>query len=201
MKVLFIILIHSLLTITSTSQDYKKHKGQMTPLTQELLKKPVTLEDHCRNVKIIEWRGTNGYSTPNKRHIKAFNAQCNKALASFFKFMKDRHSDYTIKGKLSKFKTKLCLMPVGSSPRDLNDREYRFSRRMIKVNLWGYYEKATNYIYIRNDVMNVRKVIWSHELFHSFSHQFGIFKQHTGNRDKADERMAKEFTTYLGLGK
>ena len=183
--------------------DYrsKEAKGEMRPLPQELLDKPIKLTDACSGVKIIEWRGTK----VSKKSAKIINKTCNMAVKGFKHFM-SRQPGYYISGDISKFDTKLCLMSMGSSPRNLNDVDYRFKYRSIKVTLWGYFQRAADNIYIRNDVLTEGHnndefvMTLAHELFHAMSYQYKIFHQHKGDKDQVEEAMADEFTEYLGLG-
>jgi hypothetical protein len=179
----------------------QKAKGEMRPLPQELLGKPIKLTGACSKVKVIEWRG----SKLSKGAIKSIDETCNQAVKGFKPFMK-RQYGYHIKGDLSKFDADLCLLPLNSDLRSMNDTDYRFYYRSLKVDLWGYFQRAADNIYIRSDVFTEGHendefvMTLAHELFHAMSYQYKIFHQHGGDKDQVEEAMADQFTEYLGLG-
>lgn len=188
------------ISVSLTLAGPPKDINGMPPLSSERLTNPISLENECKNVKIIEWRTTNGYHGPSKKLLKEINRLCKLAAGNFIPFLKEKYPEYNIDKDISSFKTQLCFMPVGSKPRSLNDLKYRFATRVIRYRVWGYFEKATLNIYIRNDIA-LYKTVFVHELFHSLSYRLGIFDQHSGNQDVTDEAMAQEFTEYLGLGR
>ncbi|MDP2683493.1 MAG: hypothetical protein Q8P20_00395 [bacterium] len=178
---------------------------QMAPTTSEKLGNPISLSGICSEVKIIEWRDSGTENT--KRNINNINAMknyCNDAMNGFGKFIYSR--GYKIK-RVGKLHTSVCLMPVDSSPRNLNDVNFRFSNRTKTYNngnveiIWGYFQRYTNYIYVRNTVATSHKVVFVHELFHAASYYYDIYSQHPGNKDITEENLAQEFTVYIGYGR
>jgi hypothetical protein len=126
-------------------------------------------------------------------------------MKAFPKFVKDRGYTINNSGKLD---TSVCFMPVNSSPRNLNDVDYRFSSRTKTYDsdgnsqaIWGYFQRHANHIYIRNTGATFHKVVFVHELFHAASYHYGIYNQHTGNKDLKDEKLAQDFTDYIGYGR
>lgn len=184
-------------------------QGLMQPRDVEKLSSPVVLDGLCSEVFIIEWRPTPGlenYTSKSEKSIKILNKVCNFAVRSFFKFI----NIHTINEK-EKFSQTLCLMPAeidnhGQDVRNLNDINFRFSDRTkefdengIPYPIWGYHQRSAAYIYIRNDVQSVEfKTVFAHELFHALSWQYGVYNRHYGNKDKAEERMARRFTRFIG---
>jgi hypothetical protein len=187
--------------VTATYADYKENKGEMKPLPQELLKKPIRLSGVCSKVQIIEWRG----SKISKESTKSIDKTCNIAVKGFKPFIKEQRG-YQIHGEVSKFDTNLCLLPLNSDPRNMNDIDYRFYYRSLKIDLWGYFQRAADNIYIRSDILTEGQdngnfdMTLAHELFHAMSYQYNIFHQHDGDKDAIEEDMADQFTEYLGLG-
>lgn len=200
-KYLFIILL-MMLSSTAIATDYVNSKGIMSPLVSERLDNPIYLNNYCNNVSIIEWRGTES----TKESIDNIRKICNLAVSKFEVFIKNQKG-YEIRGKIVDFETNLCLMPLNSFPRNLNDMKYRFAERPGKFAVWGYFHRSPNNIYIRNDVIlngkNNRnfEVVLAHELFHALSYKYKIYEQHPGNKDQVEEFMAQKFTLFLGLGK
>ncbi len=205
------------------ANDYEKSKGIMTPLPSERLTKPILLQQACKKVKIVEWRGTPGHiksTSPSKKSINILNKSCNMMVPKFFEFMKDRHNDYKLENTNTKFDTSISFMPYikgkqGHQPRNLNDIKYRFVYRTKtytdgEVNIiWGLFQRAEDWTYVRNDILlsdgktknQETEKVFIHEMFHAMSWHYKVFHQHSGNRDNVEERMAQEFTIYLGLGR
>lgn len=184
--------------------NYRRAKGEMKPLPQELLSQPIKLTGACSKVKIIEWRG----SKINKSSKKIINDTCNMAVKGFKPFIK-KQPGYHMRGDMAKFDTDLCLLPLNSDPRNMNDTDYRFYYRSLKVDLWGYFQRAADNIYIRSDVLTEGyenesfSMVLAHELFHAMSYQYKIYHQHNGDKsqvEETEELMADQFTEYLGLG-
>ena len=178
------------------------YSTQMTPMKSEKLSNPIALSGVCSEVNIVEWRGNAPITKQNIKHLKRY---CKDAMNNFPKFVKSR--GYKLK-KSGKLHTSVCLMSVNSSPRNLNDADYRFSSRTMtydedgNVNpIWGYYQRYTNHIYLRSSVVNYHKVVFVHEMFHAASYYYGIYNQHKGNKDLKEENLAQEFTAYIGYGR
>ncbi len=214
--ILFLILLIPSLSIA------QGHSTQMAPLQSERLKNPIVLTDRCKNVNIIEWRFTPGImrsTAPTKKNIKILDDICNHVMKNVVKFVKSKN--YSLNDDISNFNTSVCIMPAnlhrfGRSPRNLNDIKYRFSTRSKSYtpdgrlySIWGYYQRYNNHIYIRNDVLlndgvtanNDFKTTFAHELFHAISYYYGVYYQHNGNKSGVEEKLAEDFTEYLGLGR
>lgn len=174
---------------------------QMTPLQSELLKNPILLSGDCSGVTITEWQGKS-----SKEKIQTVDSTCKKAFSEFKKFVKKKKItlDFT-----SKFSLKISFLSVGTEKRSLNDINFRFSSRTKEydedgdvIGIWGYHQRSSNYIYVFNLFDNPSfETVLAHEFFHALSFQYGLFNLHMGNKDKKDEKMAEEFTLFIGLGK
>jgi hypothetical protein len=188
--------------------------GHRQPLPSELLAKPIPLKGECTSFVIKEWRGTQ--ITPQA--IKIINNTCNTAAKSFFPFVKEK--GYTIKQNV-KFVVGISLIPWdqekdGADYRGLNDMKYRFVQREkfcdaygrpchlweTPLSVYAVSDKYRNWIFLLNDVYYAEewlpsfRTIWTHELFHTFSHHYGVFDQHPGmerNKITKDEEMAYAF--------
>jgi len=218
---LFILFFIALFSGNVAAVDHGR--GIMTPLQHERLAKPIYLNKSCKNIRVVEWRSTRGYynsTSPSGKSIEIMNKTCNLAVNNFYRFIKATRK-YNVRNQ--KFDTSLSLIPAdiyrhGQRPRNLNDISYRFLYRSKDYdhngsvyNIWGYHQRATNFIYIRNDVLQDnakgenRKfvVVFAHELFHAMSYETGVFKQHrpAADRENIEEKMAQDFTDFLGLGR
>lgn len=192
----------------------------MLPWRSERLPVAISLSD-CSGVKIIEWRGSKGYersSTPSETSVNALNQICARARANFFKFI---HSKGYVALSLDGFHQDVCLMPAdihrdGRLARNLNDVTFRFKNRDDKeftpngqlYSIWGYtnYNKDTMFMWsmVLNENSSVNQkfaTIFSHELFHAMSHYSKLYLNYRGSSAEQDEKMAQEFTQYLGLPK
>ncbi|KKN67666.1 hypothetical protein LCGC14_0459250 [marine sediment metagenome] len=201
-KHLAVILIAIFSVNMAWAQSYST---QMTPVTSEMLNDPIALSGICSEVEVVEWRDSGHKATqPTRSNIMALKRYCKEVMSAFPEFVKSR--GFNIK-KAGKLHTSVCFMPMDSSPRNLNDTNYRFSSRSKSYDsngeihqIWGYFQRYTNYIYVRNTGASYHKVVFIHELFHSASYYYGIYNQHTGHKDLRDENLAREFTIYLGYG-
>lgn len=202
-KHLFVILFTIFIANAVWAQSYSK---QMTPIASEKLKNPIALSEVCSSVKIVEWRDSNHKATKlTDGNIKALKRYCKEAMETFPKFVKERGYKLRKGGKL---KLSVCMMPVDSDPRNLNDIDYRFSARTKTYDedgnvqrIWGYFHRNASHIYLRNTAANYHRVVFMHELFHAASYHYGVYDQHSGDKDKKDEVMARDFTAYLGYGR
>ena len=179
------------------------YSSSMTPTTSEKLANPIALVDVCSDVNIVEWRGSSNLG-PTKGNIKALKRHCKNAMMAFPKFIKSKGYKLNKSGKL---KTSICLIPMNDSPRNLNDVKHRFSSRTKTYKngeverIWGYFQRHTNHVYLRNSAAGSHRVVFVHELFHAASYYYGIYGQHSGNKDLKEEQMAQDFTAYLGYGR
>ena len=208
--VLFVFL--TLFPSVSYANEYS-----MGPLPSELLKRPIKLSGKCKNIKIIEWRGTVGersLTTPSKLAIKTLDVVCNYTLEKFPEFIRKRNL-FSVNPKKS-LSTSICLMPYkkgrqGLNFRNLNDQEYRFSRRSSALGgdslYWGFFSRSFNDIYIRNDVLSKTSInkgfmhTFAHELFHALTYHYRIWHALPGDKDREDEKLARDFTAFIGFGK
>lgn len=196
----FLFLIFSLFFAPQPSPkvDYQASKGIMSPMPAEKLPQPIKLKGPCQGVSIIEWRG----SSIDYKSVKVIQKTCKLAVTKFEKFIQTQPS-YKLSEPVTNFDTQLCLLPLNSKPRNLNDIKYRFVRRVVKEDVWGYYQIVTDNIYIRNDPYIGNQVnpqfrrVLAHEIFHAMSYQYGISEQHSD--DQSEERLAEKFTRYLRL--
>lgn len=220
MRIATVILAVMSLSVTAFANDSPYDKNHMAPFSSEKLPSPINLSDNCAGVQVIEWRPTIGQmrsTYPSEKAKATLNEICNLAVKNFRKFILSHN--YII-GRIENFSQSVSLLPAdiynhGADLRNLNDSSYRFFNRYKEydengdvIPIWGYHSRSTSHIFIRNDVLagngkeaNLEfKTIFAHELFHAMSYQFGIFNQHSGNQTIADEKMARRFTKFLGLG-
>lgn len=193
--------------------DPKSAIAHVAALPQEKLLWEIFLQGSCKNVSIVEWRYENYNPAISSRYEEAYeiiNNVCQTVWENFIPFMSN-YSHYKILGNIDQVNPKISLIPVNDKARNLNDNQYRFSRRNISGELWGYHHQKTNYVFVRNMIFSPNgnldkyfKLYLAHELFHSLSYSLGIYNQHKGNIDEivaTEELMADEFTVYLGFGK
>ena len=209
-----ILILIGLFSVSATAGDYGK--GHMTPLDYEKLAQPISLNGSCKQIRIIEWRPTPGYNNSTKltsKSAQVVNDTCNLVVENFYRFMDSKKSYRVSRG--TKFDTSLSFLPAdlsrqGKLPRNLNDIKYRFAYRSDLNPLWGYFQRDTDWAYIRNDVLNDDKtvnkgfvLVTAHELFHAMSYASGVFHQHKPEsyRDSIEEEMAQQFTEFVGLGR
>lgn len=192
MKILKIVL--AILFITTFAWADEKIVGHVEPLPEELLPTPIDLKN-CP-IDIYEWR------SKNKSEFKAgwLGEYCELTIQKFNEFvalkgLKKAHNEPYEGWKVS-------IIPDNREYRSLNDLQYRFAARSQYVELWGYTHLRTKYIFLANEAT---PPFWAHELFHSLSVHYGIYEAHhpydISIRIKEDEKLAREFTVWLGLGK
>lgn len=170
--------------------------GHMAPLQTEFLNRPITLD--C-GLMIQEWRGTK----PTLVEIKKLNKLCTFAVSKFPEFIAKHNIKKQHNGA---FAWNISLIPDGYCYRCLNDIHFRFKRRGLRQDLWGYTDNNEKYIWtISNTTDSYFKTIYIHEIFHALSMFYGIYDSHhpfnNWERSRADERLAQGFTEYLGLGR
>lgn len=217
MKKLYYILVVFFISVFSSSALADGYaKGRMRPLEYERLINPVSLSTLCKNVKIVEWRSTPGYTEYtklDKKTIRIVNATCNLTVKNFYTFIDSKKVYYIDREK--QLSTSLSFIPAvlgrsGKAHRNLNDVQYRFAYRSVLEPLWGYFQRHANWAYITNDVLeddgeiNVGFVlVTAHELFHAMSYTTGVFHQHkpVHRKEEIEEELAEQFTEFLGLGR
>ena len=199
MKYLLFLIILLFSTVAFASDE------QMEPLPNEKLQNPITLTQECKNVRIVEWKESDSAeSKMTKAHIETLDKLCRYAILKFPEFLKSRGLKMNHQ---SDFQTSISLLPIDTEFRNLNDLQFRFSTRSVTYDengdpyqIYGYFQRKTNHIYVRNDVAEDAKVVFLHELFHAASLYYGVYYQYPIKRASTDENMAKEFTKFIGFG-
>jgi uncharacterized protein YggT (Ycf19 family) len=207
-SVLTFILICLFSTAASSSNS---NIANMLPASHEKLKKPIRLNDLCKQVKIVEWRSTPGWkksTTLTPKAITVVDKTCNLVVKRFYSFVISKK--YNPKHII--FKASLSFIPAdmdrdGAGFRNLNDIKNRFALRSMKYPLWGYYHRVLNWTWVRNDVFNDNLTInigfirvLAHELFHALSSNTGVYSQHSGYAPSVqEERLTQEFLLSLGF--
>ncbi|HOU92444.1 MAG TPA: hypothetical protein PLU22_15430 [Polyangiaceae bacterium] len=167
--------------------------GHMTPLPEELLPTPVVLD--C-GATIREVRG----GSPDMARL---NRLCTHAFSNFFTFIRDlRHLEVT---REDDFDWNVSFLPEARCYRCLNDERHRFRYRFVRGALIGYTDRDLAYIFMISDPNDREfRVTFVHELFHAMSMFYGIFDRHPGDwteQAAADDRLAADFTAWLGYGR
>jgi hypothetical protein len=181
-----------------------EHSMEMPPEPEELLSNPISLDDICSEVRVVEWRDSGAIgSKPTAKNIATLKADCKEVMEAFPGFVIGRGFKIT---KHSKLHTSVCLLPDSTSPRDLNDIYYRFYTRDKSYDeyghiyeILGYFQRYYNHIYVINTAATRYRVVFMHELFHAASYYYGIYAQHT--RPSQEELLAQDFTASLGYGR
>ena len=195
------IVLFTLFSNLALAQGYST---EMPPEPEELLNSPISLDDICSEVKIVEWRDSGAIgSKPTTQNIARLKSYCKETMDAFAGFVIGRGYKITKHGKLH---TSVCLLPDTTSPRDLNDTYYRFSTRDKSYDehghvyeILGYFQRYYNHVYVINTVPTRYKVVFMHELFHAASYYYGIYAQHT--QPSQEELLAQDFTASLGYGR
>jgi len=200
MRHVYLLFVILLLSSTVSAEE----PTQMLPLSSEKLTQPIKLTGHCSGVEIVEWRVSGPNSEMTKENIEMLNIICQYSLFKFPEFIKNKGFKMT---NSEVFKTNISLIPVGTEKRSLNDSEFRFSNRSLlldnngnKTIIFGYFQRAVNHIYVRNDVADNYKVVFAHEIFHAASTYYGVYYQQGPRKADSEEFLAQEFTEYIGLG-
>lgn len=184
--------------------------GPMTPLPEEKLSKPIYFREECNLVAIREWRTNQPDQTgPNSAVIKEISRICQEVVTRFPDFIKYRN--LKMEKSYEDFFVNLSIIPDDQKSRDLNDLESRFNGRAAEYDekgkplpILGYHQRAASYIYIYNEIIQDGqinpqfKLVLAHEFCHAMSWQYGIYQQHQGNKDLQEEKMARQFTDWLG---
>lgn len=169
------------------------------PLSFERIE-PIQLSNSCSSVYIIESNGLT-LSTDN---VKVIDQTCQLSVESFNRFLKTKNI-YT---QIPKISAVISFIPDGPGLRQLND-PFRFITGLIPVDKngniikkYGYYHFNTKHIFLTNSISSLKffKMLLAHELFHAMSFQTKIIKNFPKPYYDFDEKFAREFTDYLGLG-
>lgn len=213
------ILGLSLIFVSNLS--WAQTKGDMDPLPEEKLPIAINLSDSCSNVSIVEWKSTPGFESSSEisdRAIAILDKICQKAVNHFIPFVK--FHGYQVEND-DTYRVSVSLLPArldrsGTDYRNLNDLVFRFANRSKEYDedgtvypIWGYFQRSTFNIYVRNDILDDRgerlnlkfRTVFAHELFHSLSYHYKVFHQHKGNKDFVEEKMAGDYTMYLGYNR
>lgn len=162
--------------------------GHMEPFKNELLNKPINL---CENVKLVEL-----HRSISDRQLQDLQETCIVATSNFNRFLDYKNLDQR---DIAGFKWQVSFLPIDSQYRHLNDLKYRFINRSHFKNVStipGYNNPQIKMLFVQDDLEDEHtKTIFAHELFHAMSWQFGIFRN-----VEADEKLAVEFTNFIGLG-
>ena len=185
------ILLALTIALTTATAD-ARISGHMTPLADERLTQPISLS--C-GVTIYEWRG-------GKIDQPRVDKLCRMATSYFFPYLETQGIEPQHRNS---FSWSMALIPQGKCYRCMNDLQYRFKNRPIRIYLAGYTSFTISWLFMvggdRHPDFNVTMV---HELFHAMSEHYGVFAGHPGSEvDKviADEKLAVGFTEWLGLGR
>jgi len=73
--------------------------------------------------------------------------------------------------------------------------------------VWGFFQRSSGNIYLRNDVLTRRGLpneafmhTFAHEIFHAMSYFYGLWQSHPFDKDDWDEQLARAFTRHIGFG-
>lgn len=188
----FFALVLSILLVAGVAFSDQRIVGHMTPLPEEKLENPITLD--C-GIIVQEVRG-------NSADYATLNSMCTHAYTNFWKFVdaKDLQTNHR-----ARFIWNVSFLPDDTCYRCLNDEQYRFRYRHVKGRLVGYTDRDQRYAFVlSNNRDREFNVTFVHELFHAMSMYYGIYDNHPGNwsqKTAADERLAVEFTEWLGYGR
>lgn len=183
----------ALVSVAGSALADERVVGPMTPLPEELLLTPVVLD--C-GATIREVRG----GSPDMARL---NRLCTHAFTNFFTFVRDmRHLEVI---REDDFDWNVSFLPDASCFRCLNDERHRFRGRFVRGNLTGFTDRDLAYIFMISDPNDREfRVTFVHELFHAMSMFYGIFDRHPGDwteKAAADDRLAADFTDWLGYGR
>ncbi len=190
MKILNIL---SIILITGTAlADEPRVVGHPKPFPNELLAEPIRL--NCGAI-IYEWRGSYDHD------VTKLNELCDFTLTKFLEFASIKNLKITNKNP---FTFAFSLLSEGRYYRDLNDLRYRFAIRATNGQglVWGWTSRNEYWSFILGEPSHIEfNITFVHELFHCMSMHYGIFAQHPfGQRPEYDERLAREFTEWIGMG-
>jgi hypothetical protein len=187
----YVIAFLAILFLSHTAIADSKIVGHMAPLSGEKLEQPVALD--CGAI-IQEVRGFH----PN---YAVLNSMCTHAYSNFFKFVKAKGLQYN---HSEQFQWNLSFLPEERCYRCLNDEAYRFRHRHVQGYLIGYTDRDERYAFMSNVVDGEFNTTFVHELFHAMSMYYGVYDNHPGNyaqKTAQDEKLAQDFTEWLGYGR
>lgn len=210
MKKLFVLL--NLMFVATYSNAATNEDFLAYPKQSELLPNAITFTN-CPDVSIVEWKSNSVGSELNDDSKKAFEAACQIAFDKFPVFLKEK---YNITFNKKSFSIKASVLPAnpyydGKKIRNLNDSNYRFSsiRKKDECCYWGFFMHSSNHLFIRNDIYVIKdnkKLLNKkfmetviHELIHVQTDKFKININYFDGSDEKDEKLAQEFTTWLGF--
>lgn len=197
-------------------------EGNPLPLLSELLAKPVVMKT-CPGFVVIEWRGTQNKPETKQtiRGEKVIELTCSLSVKLFDEFILNEGLS---KKNNRKPHIGISLLPWdvigtgnkwgdgdGDDYRNLNDTTFRFKDRTKftgpnggEIDLWGVTERKLSHIFIRNDPLTndnephrVFFKVLSHEIFHTLSNHYGIFKSLGRDKQYKDEQLALKFDAFV----
>lgn len=179
--------------------------SQMQPLPSEKIAS-ISLNDDCKQVSIVEWQQQ---PKPYLSSIRILNKACNQAYKNFHLFLKTKNISAPVRPNLV---VNISLLDDRVTLRGLND-PLRFKNRYFEVDkagkiipILGYYHYNPQHIFIFNGLWidedpNPEFIkVFEHEIFHALIHQNNLHWSLPEPKDATDEKYAREFTEYLGLG-
>jgi hypothetical protein len=187
----FFALVLFIILVAGVAFADQRIVGHMTPLPEEKLENPVTLD--C-GIIVQEVHGSMNYAR--------LNAMCTHAYENFWTFVDAKGLETRHRNR---FAWNISFLPDDTCYRCLNDEQYRFKFRHVHGRLIGYTDRDQQYAFmISNHRDREFNVTFVHELFHSMSMYYGVYDNHGGTyaqKTAADERLAVEFTEWLGYGR
>jgi hypothetical protein len=187
----FFTLIVAILLVVGVAHADQHIVGHMIPLPEEILTTPVQLD--C-GATIQEVRG----SSMDYSHL---NSMCTHAYSNFPKFVQAKGLKTESR---EPFQWNISFLPESSCYRCLNDEAYRFRYRHVHGRLIGYTDKNTGYAFMSSVHDREFNTTFMHELFHAMSMYYGVYDSHPGDwsaKTAADEKLAQDFTEWLGYGR
>lgn len=185
------LAVAAALLVSGVARADARVVGHMPPFPEEMLDPPVTLT--C-GATVREARSF----TPDYRRL---NRLCTRATTHFFPFIERKGLEVTHR---EPFAWGISFLPERTCYRCLNDEAYRFRYRQAKGAVIGYTDKNSEYFFMTTIVDREFSVTFVHELFHALSMFYGIYDAHPGSWESkaaADEKLAVEFTEWLGYGR
>lgn len=181
MFMLEILLLAPLLLAEPTDTSSERRAGHIVPFKHEQLDKPVKLS--CGLI-VFEWRGS-------KPDFDRVGKWCDKAVKAFPKFIERK---FNLKLKTSSyFEYSFSFIPFGSDYRDLNDIEYRFDYRKVKV--YGHTNKLYDWSFVLSDTSHIEfNSTVVHEMYHAMVDYYSL-----GNIQNqiVEEKSAVEFERWV----
>lgn len=191
-----LVLVSPLVALPVPAQADEHTTGPMTPLSSELLPKPIRLSGSCSRVVVREWHGDR-----SKKAIRLLDVLCRGAVAAFPGFAPEHGLEPDRVGSLD---WNVALLADGHCSRCVNDLQGRFAERAGMGDLVGYTARTDHYVFITNEIFDTEgkpKAIWVesvvHELWHALSQSSGVYYQQLWGDEEIDERLAQQFVGHV----